>query len=522
MTNVREAIEDAKHGNSTKVQCPAHDDQQASLHISPGADQPVLLHCHAGCSVEEIIDAEGLTWDVLSKPLEPEPQATVSIAPVTYSYTDEQGEELFQAIRFPRVGGGKDFRQRHRDDRGNWVWNLNGVRRVLYRLPDILGAVAAGEVVWLVEGEKDVETAVAHGRHATCNPMGAGKWLPEYTESLRGATVRIVADADTPGRRHARAVAELLREAECDVRTFETDMPSCKDLTDHLSAGGTFESLIETTVTDTHDAGATYGMDIRDFMNLTFSAERFIIPNTLAREERVLLTGFEGFGKSTMLRQFAVMCAAGIHPWTLADMPPVKVMMLDAENSPRQSFRSWERLLSLAAYHGHEVQRGMLQLFNEYIHQPDLTSVEGRDWFFERVTAYKPDLIVLGPIQNVTSRDVKDDEVVRKLKRTIDEAREISASAVFMEHHSPHKAPGDKRRSVRPYGSSLFLKWPDYGFGMNPTEMDGVFDWEKTRKPRERSRIWPEQIREGRPNTAEWFWVEAEPTDGGSVHNIGG
>lgn len=518
MSDFSEAVENAKRGHSSKIICPAHDDQQPSLHVSPGDDGSVLLCCHAGCANEEILDAEGATWDALFQPRE-EP---VSIAPITYSYTDENGQELFQAIRFNKPGGRKEFRQRHKDDKGQWVWNLNGVRRVLYRLPDVTQAVSGGEVTWLAEGEKDVESLVAQGLHATCNPMGAGKWLPEYTETLAGSRVHIIADADRPGRQHARAVAELLREADCDVRTFETDLPGCKDVTDHLNAGGTVESLIETTVVDSGAAGAAYGVDILDFMNMTFSEERFIIPGTLAREERLLLTGLEGRGKSTWLRQVAAQCSAGIHPFTGADIQPVKVMMLDAENSPRQSFGSWQRLVSLCAHHGHPIDRGMLQLLNEYMRQPDLTSIEGRDWFFERVTAYKPDLILIGPIQNVTSRDVKDDEVVRKLKRTIDEAREISAAAVIMEHHAPHRQQGDKRRSIRPYGSSLFLKWPDYGFGLNPTETEGVYDWERTRWPRERSRMWPERMRQGKPNTAEFPWMEDIPTDGGTVHDFGG
>lgn len=70
---------------------------------------------------------------------------------------------------------------------------------------------------------------------------------------------------------------------------------------------------------------------------------------------------------------------------------------------------------------------------------------------------------------------------------------------------------------MRPYGSSLFMKWPDYGYGLKPTEDEGTYDMYPFRRPRVRRRAWPEQFRWGRPNTMEFPWEVAEPTDGGTV-----
>jgi 5S rRNA maturation endonuclease (ribonuclease M5) len=501
---LEEAIRGVRATNrNVMVKCPAHDDRDASLAVSPGTDQPVTLHCHAGCEPEDVIREANLDWSEVCKPLEPK-----SIAPTEYTYTDEAGGELFQALRFAKPGGKKDFRQRHRGVDGQWVWNLNGVRRVLYRLPRVVEAVRTGRDIYVVEGEKDVHTMEALGFIATCNPMGAGKWSPEYTETLRGSRVFIIMDNDKPGRTHGRAVKGFLEEAECTVTLLETDLPNCKDVTDHVQAGGTIASLIDVTVTEEAQAGPAYGMDLLEFVQSTFSEESFVIPGTLAHQERVVLTGFEGHGKSTLMRQIAVCVAAGIHPFTGREMPPKRVMVLDAENGPRQMHRSWSRLVGLAAHHGHPVQSGMLRLLVEYLSQPDLTSIDGREWLFERVTAYRPDLIVLGPVQNLTARDVKDDDIVRRFKRTIDEARTISDAAVIMEHHAPHRFAGDKKRSVRPYGSSLWMKWPDFGYGLLPTDEEQVYEFERTRFPRERSRRWPEALRWGKENSVEWPWVE--------------
>lgn len=45
--------------------CPAHDDKSPSLTITQTADEMVLLHCFAGCSVHEVLSSIGLTFDDL-------------------------------------------------------------------------------------------------------------------------------------------------------------------------------------------------------------------------------------------------------------------------------------------------------------------------------------------------------------------------------------------------------------------------------------------------------------------------
>lgn len=51
--------------------CPAHDDRTPSMTVREMEDGRVLVHCFAGCSVEEILSAAGLSFDALfpDKPL---------------------------------------------------------------------------------------------------------------------------------------------------------------------------------------------------------------------------------------------------------------------------------------------------------------------------------------------------------------------------------------------------------------------------------------------------------------------
>jgi DNA primase len=94
----------------------------------------------------------------------------------TYDYTDEGGNLLFQCVRTKP----KDFWQRRPDGKGGWINNLQGVRRVLYRLPEVKSA----QTVCVAEGEKDADNLAKLGFVATTNPLGAGKWRDEYSETL--------------------------------------------------------------------------------------------------------------------------------------------------------------------------------------------------------------------------------------------------------------------------------------------------------------------------------------------------
>lgn len=234
-------------GPSYQAPCPAHEDDNPSLSIKEAQDGRVLLKCHAGCSAEDIVHALGLSMkDLFPDRLNRRSNRYSKRLIETYDYTDETGEQLFQVVRFEP----KDFRQRHYDPtnpkakKEGWVWGVKGIRRVLYRLPKITKAAQEEEVVYLVEGEKDVHSLERLGIVATCNPMGAGKWRKEYTESLHEANVVILPDNDTTGREHAETVAERLHGVASSVRIVELPgLPAKGDVSDWIAAGGTAEEL---------------------------------------------------------------------------------------------------------------------------------------------------------------------------------------------------------------------------------------------------------------------------------------
>jgi Toprim-like len=229
-----------RNGKGWVARCPAHDDSTPSLTISEGRKGGTVVHCHAGCSADAICAAVGLTVADLM-PEERKPRQEIA---ALYDYTDQDGALLFQKVRYIP----KRFLQRHPDPSSpdGWAWNLNGTRRVLYRLPEVL-ARPENAAIHLTEGEKDALALADWGLCATTNTEGASKageaqkWREEYTETLRGADVVIIPDNDEPGRARAEHIARQLDGVAARVRVLV--LPNGKDVSDWRANGGTLGEL---------------------------------------------------------------------------------------------------------------------------------------------------------------------------------------------------------------------------------------------------------------------------------------
>lgn len=502
-------------GGYWKALCPAHEDRMPSMTVGRGTSQPIVIRCHAGCDSADILGRVGLTWADLCGPRDeaagrdrgewtPHGEAIA-----VYDYTDEAGKLLFQVLRTV----GKQFPQRVPDAtrKTGWRWTLGDTRRVLYRLPKVIEAVGNGEMIYVCEGEKDVHAIEARGMTATCNPGGAGKWRPEYSEFLRDTIVVIVADRDKPGQAHARQVAASLQDIASAVEIVEpagegTEGGSgIKDVSDHLAAGHGLHDLV-LTWTSGEAPAVDLAPDLHEFLAGTDPPYDWIVENILERGDRLVWTGFEGLGKSVTMRQIAIAAAAGIHPFTCDPITPRKVLWIDAENSERQGRRHFRKLERVTVMKGYRVPDGGMRL----IHRPeglDLMTEEGSAWLLERVTAHKPDLLYIGPLYRLHDGDINEERVMRRIVSTLDQARIKADCALMVEHHSPH---GDgANRSVRPIGSSLLRRWPELGYGLAPAmEADPctevrVLPWRGNRDERH----WPKFLCWGRKDSADWPWI---------------
>jgi hypothetical protein len=162
----------------------------------------------------------------------------------SFDYCNADGSLAFQVRRFEP----KQFVQRRPDGKGGWEYK--GGPPLLYRLPQVLEAVAQGQTIFVVEGEGKVEALVKWNMPATCNAGGARKWKPEHSGYLRGADVVILPDHDSPGRNHADVVSAALHGVASSVRVLELpDLGPKDDIVNWIEAGGTreiFLNLVET------------------------------------------------------------------------------------------------------------------------------------------------------------------------------------------------------------------------------------------------------------------------------------
>lgn len=246
-----------KSGNEWISYCPIHEansqGHKPSLTLRQGDQQAVLVNCHAGCDSRELLKVLGVNGT---------PRATA--APVAvYRYQDENGQEVRQKVRFEP----KDFRIRHQNAAGEWVYKAGTGPAVLYRLPEVMAAITEGRTIFVCEGEKDADRLVSLGLVATTNIEGAAqakqrsKWKADYTAQLEGASrVILLPDNDAPGRAHMSAIAKALWDKGIDARIIELQgVPEKGDVSDWLNAGHTVEELEEAK--DAPAAGASLGSE---------------------------------------------------------------------------------------------------------------------------------------------------------------------------------------------------------------------------------------------------------------------
>lgn len=262
----------------------------------------------------------------------------------TYDYRDERGNLLFQVVRKT----GKRFLQR-RPDGDRWIWQTSGIRRVPYRLSEIL-ATDPAKPIFVVEGEKDADTLVRLGCAATTNPGGAGKWsfvADEARKALTGRIVIVVADADDKGRAHAQSVVASLEGAAKSVRRLEAPPPH-KDVTEFIEAGGSLEELL--AARPTHSFRIQWAPALaQPLPPVEWLCEGYSIP----RGSYCLVAGESYSGKSLWITDLALAIAAGRDAVGLYRAKRGRVLWLDYDGQGERITRT--RLQRMAYAQGYEL-----------------------------------------------------------------------------------------------------------------------------------------------------------------------
>jgi 5S rRNA maturation endonuclease (ribonuclease M5) len=412
-------------GDGWKFKCPAHDDHNPSGWLGLGHDGLPDLRCFAGCETSAIVAALELPPPaLLSRSGAIDCNGRRSIV-ATYDYTDERDELLFQVVRYEPKG----FAQRRPDGAGGWTWKLGDARRVLYRLPGVIAAVEHGETVHLVEGERDVQALEAIGLVASCNPAGAGKWRPEYAQSLRGGRVVVIADRDDVGRRHAQRVHSDLQGIAASVDLREPARG--KDVAELIELGGSIPD-------DLRELAAGGGTEVGQRSGDRYSGRIIDVPALLAEPDVPIPWRCEGFAADGLLTVLAGRGGEGKSWFGLAlsrgvalgqnaaGIPCTKgrAIIFDAENGRKLIARRFRAAAMIADIHVQPVEADGLLI------QRDL------DWFKSVIVEQKAHFAVFDSLRVLSSgtKESDSDEMEPIITAMKGLARETGV-AILLIHH---------------------------------------------------------------------------------------
>lgn len=233
----------------------------------------------------------------------------------------------------------------------------------------------------------------------------------------------------------------------------------------------------------------------------------WLVPGLLERMERWILTGSEGTGKSVLVAQFVCALAAGLHPFTgePTETGPLRVLVLDCEN-PRPASRRryrWmvEQISTLRDSHGLAPHDWPKHQMHVDLRPGGVDLLSGQDlvWLEHAVASTAPDVLAIGPLYRLHRANPNDEQAARDLVATLDGIRERYGVAIITEAHAGHAEDGSRNRKMRPSGSSLWLRWPEFGYGLRRSKNDpgnehpelvDVVAWRGSREERQ----WPREL----------------------------
>lgn len=224
--------------NTYRAYSHLRDEKEPSLYITEKPDGTILMCDHGGGDTKAILAAIGLTMRTLfpnggsegSGPKGPAPSRKVA---AIYKYLDKNGELVAEKVRYTN----KTFFWRSKKPDGSYDYHK------LESVPLYNGAVLEkAEAVFLVEGEKDVDTLTKHGLPAVSLPNGA-HWENEYVEYFSDKVIIILPDNDDTGRDYAKAALKALKPTNYNTGIMQLnnlwpEIPEKGDVSDYIAAKG--------------------------------------------------------------------------------------------------------------------------------------------------------------------------------------------------------------------------------------------------------------------------------------------
>ncbi|MDM7997206.1 MAG: AAA family ATPase [Acidobacteriota bacterium] len=411
--------------NQYEACCPAHEDRKASLSIGV-SDSKILLHCHAGCDLEQILAAAGLEKKDLFPSNGNGHHARRIVA--TYDYCDPAGNLSYQVVRFDP----KDFRQRRPDGNGGWIDSVKGLKRLPYNLPEL----AEADYVWITEGEKDADNLRKIGLTATCIAGGAKSpdW-PTVAQYFRAEQhVTIIPDNDEPGEIYARNAAQALFGKVASLKILRLEgLPKKGDVSDWLQGRDPIAAAEE--LCRLADAAPEWKPESRFRIGSAINALKpqppidFVLRDFLARKWLSIWYGEPGCKKTWGVMDQAVCVASG-KPWLGFHAVRSTVLIVDEESGEQRLLR---RLGDTMRGHGISDD---IPLYYVSLHGFNLTNESGADDLEALVAEVNPGLLIIDALADIMlggdENLVKDTQPVLVRLRRIAERQDCAIEVI---HH---------------------------------------------------------------------------------------
>ena len=323
--------------------------------------------------------------------------------------------------------------------------------------------------------------------------------------ALAGWGVRSVTPADlhvfVSGVPHAMSVRQYARAVREDamrrnVRAVAAQMLQTVDADPGLTLSNGINQLRD--VQGSHELKKFHVTTLGDIL-ATEDSYDWVIPGLLEKRDRLLVTGGEGSGKSTLVRQLAILSAAGLHPFNFTPTPPVNVLVIDAENSESQWRRASRGVTKQAKLYGSH-DPGDLRI--SCTPRMDLTRDSDLGQVHRLLDDAMADIVVIGPLYRLVPRAITNDDEASPLLAALDTIRDRGC-ALVIEAHAGHALGQGGERDLRPRGSAALMGWPEFGLGLRlPKPGTTTYEITRWRGDRDR-RDFPNGLVKG----GDWPWT---------------
>jgi len=459
--------------DTMNVRCPFHEDRNPSLSLNLVKG---LWNCHSCGQSGGMLDFEQRmmtsepekAWAEIYRITGIEPPKYGRKLIATYDYTDIAGKTLYQKLRYEP----KEFSQRQPGLNGGWLYNLNGVKKVLYRLPEVITA----KIVFVVEGEKDADNLRDALRAAEVKDVavttsfdGAGHWRPEYAPYFTGRMVAVLPDNDKPGKAHALAVAASVKPYAAKVKVMELpSTPEKEDVSWWLAHGHTVKELLAlvkaTPIWEPENREHVLLEEMRDFLDRAPAAIDWLVDGLIPVRTRGLMVADPKVGKSPLALDLALALASG-SSWLGHVVPRRRrIAVISREDSPQETARRLKLLSEGSAARG-EYQCGQIWM-NTMDQSPEyrLDNAEQVEALIQELKMEQFDLAIFDVLRELHSGDENDNTVMAGVLAALKRVQVEAQCAILLLHHISKAQSTNVFRDAR--GAGAIHGWPEWGVGL--------------------------------------------------------